>query len=181
MPPYYTASDSTQIWLTWTDATTTTAGTTMNTWNFWTADGTGDTWSFWIDSTVLTTTGYFSGGAVIEPTAEQREQERCRREDARQARERARQLLLDALTAKQRREFEADGCFHVVTKNGTRRYRLAPGSSPQRVRGEDGRRYSYCIHPVHSYPAEDVVLAHKLLLEADEERFLQIANASRLA
>lgn len=93
---------------------------------------------------------------------------------------RARELLVSTLDRKQYREFEREGYFHVHTKDGVRAYRIRPGSPPLRVKGEDGLRWQYCIHPEFGYPSADVALAHKLLLESDEEEFLRIANASPL-
>lgn len=93
--------------------------------------------------------------------------------------EKAMALLRENLTRRQRRELDRRGYFHVHTRHGERVYRLSRGGV-HRIRGEDGQRYSFCIHPADGlWPAGDTTLAIKLLLEADEEQFLAIANASR--
>lgn len=92
----------------------------------------------------------------------------------------ARALLLSVLDEDQQQELEKVGHFHVHTKDGLRSYRLRPGSGPVRVKSEDGFQYSYCIHPPANYPADDTAVAQKLLLETDEESFLEIANGRRL-
>lgn len=167
MPVTFSASATTDvIWSTWTDSTSVSATITWDAWN----------------------TTYTNGNTSYTlPAVSDEQRERMaveaaeRRREADDAKERARALLVECLTASQRREFNKDGWFHVETANGRRRYRLAPGSAPLRVHGEDGSRWSYCIHPDYGYPAEDTVLAQKLLLETDEDAFLRIANASRVA
>jgi hypothetical protein len=169
------------VWENWNDWTVSTGSSvTTNVWTLWAADGTG---TYVVDHVDYT--------PPPPPTAEQlAERERRRAAQAEAARiaseqrklmrENARRLLVEALHESQREELERDGYFHVETRDGTRRYRLSPSSAPMRIHGEDGRRWSYCIHPAFGYPPEDVVLAQKLLLEADEDAFLEIANASAM-
>lgn len=155
-----TAATNATVWVTWAANTTVTTASTVAVWDQWTIQPT----------------------HVRQPSAEEiTERQRVaaeQRQAAAEAAERARAILLENLDDSQRGELESDGHFHVETADGRRRYRLRPGSPPIRVQGEDGRRWSYCIHPLHSYPIDDVTLALKLLLDADEERFLQIANAT---
>lgn len=185
-PTLYASANAT--WLQWTGTTTSTQVSVRDIWDFWnqTQTGTASTiWQAWNSTS--------SGGPVVLPTVPAREvspeeQERLRVRAAErtrmfnEAKARARTLLLDVLDQKQRAEFARHGSFTVETKDGTRLYRLRPNSAPVRIKGEDGSQWSYCIHPEDSrYPAEDVTAALKLLLESDEERFLQIANASRVS
>ena len=178
-PLYPTTSANDTVWVTWSATTNTTAVTATQVWESWTFP--------------QNTTGGAGINISYPPpaplTAEQEDEQRRRAEEARRkqeernreqeaARARARELLLGVLDRKQQRELERDGHFHVETADGRRRYRLRPGRPPIRVHGEDGRRYSYCIHPSGHWPPDDVVVAHKLLLESDEAEFLRIANAT---
>jgi hypothetical protein len=166
-----TSATNTTVWVNWTATTSVTASTT-------------EVWQHWIDYTGASGPLVQSGHHLRQPTPEELEQRQREAEERRiateEARAKARQILLDNLTETQRREFDTDGHFHVETRDGQRRYRLSPGSLPLRVHGEDGRRWSYCIHPRESYPADDVALALKLLLEANEDEFLETANATEL-
>lgn len=113
-----------------------------------------------------------------------------------EARKRARVLLLDYLSADQRRDFETSGHFDVV-KTGSRRslgmfllayprfrvYRLSRErrpvklfTSPKKLAGWRPRS-AFCIHSRGPAPQEDELLSMKLLLEHDEPRFLRIAHA----
>jgi hypothetical protein len=164
------ANDST-TWISWTTtATTATASATVIT----------DPWPYWNATNATTATSqmftpqmvwfaWTSSGQIIaaspyrEPTPEEIETRRRQAETYRlQAEERrkvveaakvkARQLLKEVLDRKQRRELEKDGHFHVQTRDGERVYRLKPGAPPERVKGEDGVRWSYCIHPSLAVP-----------------------------
>jgi hypothetical protein len=99
------------------------------------------------------------------------------------ARKRARKLLLSLLDARQRREFEQHGHFHVHlhTADGVRRYRIRDYKGVERVdeRGRVLRRY--CIHPPTDFPAEDTAVAQLMLLETDEAEFLRVANEEIVA
>lgn len=181
MAPVYeygiTCSNSTTVWQNWAVNDTATAATTNLTTLVW------DAWN-----TTVTTAGTYTPPPLTEEqveanrlAAEQRKREAEKRgKEIAEAAARARALLLGVLAEPQREELERDGFFHVETRDGSRRYRLSPTGQPRRVQGEDGRQWSYCIHPDYGYPADDVVLAQKLLLEADEEAFLRIANARPL-
>lgn len=145
-------------------------------------------WGNWVTETTVSTPIFAPPPPLTEEQLEARRVQREQAEQLRQqrlaereaAQQRARELLLDALEDEQRDELLREGYFHVETRDGTRRYRLSPTGQPRRVFGEDGRQWSYCIHPDMGYPGEDVALAQKLLLEADEEEFLRIANARPL-
>lgn len=188
-----TGSDSTMVWIQWTNTASTTSVTSLQAWGYWnqgtanttyattiTADS---TWSFWVD---YSGTNYAEPAPLTEEQIEARrvaQAEREARDAERRAeqeiiRARARELLESLLDRKQKAELRKDGHFHVHTKDGERTYRLQPGHPPRRVKDEDGRRFSYCIHPLEQFPAEDTTAALKLLIEADEDEFLRIANAT---
>jgi hypothetical protein len=184
MPPYdYTGSSADTVWLTWTVTAATTSATTNLVWDAWTtgATSTGSmtVWQTWCDNT----TGSYPYAPPLteEQIAANAETARVRQQEQEKAKRRARELLVSCLEDDQKEELERDGFFHVETRDGTRRYKLRPGSAPIRVKGEDGRKWSYCIHPDYGFPPEDVVLAQKLLIESDEDEFLRIANASSVA
>lgn len=92
---------------------------------------------------------------------------------------RAKRLLNSCLNVRQRAELRSFGWFRVTV--GERTYRIKSGSSGNvELLGTDGRAVEkYCIHPKEWLPIHDVMLAQKLLLEADEAQFLATANKSR--
>ena len=93
----------------------------------------------------------------------------------------AKKLLERHLTDEQKASWEKYQGFWVTAKSGTR-YWLDGG----RPRGlpQDGPPQSFCINSMDDsgapLPRGDQILAQKLLLETDEERFLKTANAGRL-
>jgi hypothetical protein len=176
-----TAASSTNIWNYWNQPINITAGTSIQI-----------IWDQWIGTDAY---GQISvqGQPLppIHPSAEEVERRRLENErraaeaaeqikKVEEARRKARAILLENISEEQRAELEKEGHFHVETRDGQRRYRLRPGRPPIRVAGEDGHQWSYCIHPRGNFPADDTTLALKLMLEADEDRFLSTANASRV-
>lgn len=169
-----------------------------NVWSVWhtattssTASYTTDVWVNWTTVTPVYSLDAPAQPQVRPPTPEQVRLAQEREAAARIARvarkktqdeavERSYDLLRDLLDEEQREMFDRDGYFHVYTRDGVRKYRLHKDRAPALVESENGGRYSFCIHPTSHYPRGDVIAAHKLLLETDEERFLAIANASRL-
>ena len=98
--------------------------------------------------------------------------------ERRRARRRAKKLLLASLDADQRRELKRKGYFHVSGSKGNL-YRVA-SAFPFNVRlaGYAKRsRVFFCLEAEDpDLPAEDVMLAQKLMLETDEGEFLRLAN-----
>jgi hypothetical protein len=95
-----------------------------------------------------------------------------------QAEAKARDLLLASLTPDQRASLHAVRWFVVEGKSG-RRYRVHDGHVMGNVDVlEEGRvLYRLCGHIGDTdMPLADHLLAQKLMLEADEDAFLQIAN-----
>ena len=97
-----------------------------------------------------------------------------------EADDRATGLLLAHLSPDQRKQYEKDQFFevHVADKKGIRRYRVTHGWAGNvfLVDAQGKKIKKFCIHSTKSVPYADNLLAQKLLLEADEERFLSIAN-----
>jgi hypothetical protein len=96
--------------------------------------------------------------------------------------EKARKLLARLLSQEQRARYETQREFEILTcRNGeVRRYLIKEGHAGNIVRLDaNGTAIErYCIHTDESIPAPDNMVAQKLLLEADEETFLKIANRS---
>lgn len=103
-----------------------------------------------------------------------------------EADKRAAALLLANLTAEQAEDYRRTQSFVVVQPlqfgRPARRYRitfrLAGNVYLLDDEGLDVERY--CIHAQEPIPVADNMLAQKLMLEADEEQFLRVANRTRL-
>jgi hypothetical protein len=61
-----------------------------------------------------------------------------------------------------------------------RRYRIHRQPRPVEVYERGRRTLALCVQPTIYLPPSDRVLMHKLLLDADEARYLRTANVSRL-
>jgi hypothetical protein len=162
-------------------------------WNTWVSTGTTSTsvsdtvWTTWQNGTTYRV-NYIpvqmtpeEQAAHDERMAVQRaewdERERIRKEEEAEAKRKARVLLEEILSDEQRKQLADNAWFEVVTPKGT--YRIRTGWSGNVDRYVDGKLNDrYCIHPSEYVPNEDNMLAQKLLLEADEEAFLRIANRS---
>lgn len=184
MATFYPAYEANGAWQVWTTSSVT--GTVWLNWSNTTATTSPNIWTSWIDATgmpgPMIVTNQFDGCRVRQPTEEElaaRRAEQERQQQVREtARDRARTLLESLLDDMQREQLRKDGFFHVQTRDGEREYRLAPGRPPIRVKGEDGRRLSYCIHPTGGFNAEDVTISQFLMLVSDEDQFLRVANAT---
>jgi hypothetical protein len=89
-------------------------------------------------------------------------------------------LLLEHLDEAQRAEWTEKDSFTVYTAGGDRRWVIRRGLAGN-VYLMEPRMQRFCIHEYHPdgrVPLADNVLAQKLLLEADEQRFLEIANVA---
>lgn len=153
-------------------------------------------WVLW-NQVYVTTTVTVTGNAWGRPEAELSEielqlrrefeaEQRVRAEiDAKAALEakvRARALLAENLSAAQRESLAKARHFIVHSPDGERRYEINQGRAGNvYLLDVEGKRIKrLCIHPTISCPDEDTMLAQKLLLEADEERFLRVANHTDL-
>ncbi len=95
-----------------------------------------------------------------------------------EADKKAEALLLRHLSEEQRKTWRESRYFELIAKGG--RYRLYKGWAGNVARiGADNRETDrYCIHPALMVPEADNLLAQKLMLEMEEERFLKVANRS---
>lgn len=112
--------------------------------------------------------------------AEEREKKRLASEA------RAKELLMLALDHLQRKDLEARGAFRleVLSRDGaTRRYEITRGRAGNvyEIDAKGKRIAKFCAHPAVDCPDQDTMLAQKLMLEADEEAFLAVANRSACA
>lgn len=89
------------------------------------------------------------------------------------AKEKARQLLLRNLDAGQEKSFKKDGEFRVTAKDG-KVYTIKTARSFNVV-AEDGTKY---CGQLRDTPVEDQMLAQKLLLQSDPDKFFKNANVS---
>lgn len=94
------------------------------------------------------------------------------------ANQRAAAMLEAELTEQQRRDLDELGRFFVEV--GQRLYAIKQGRSINILEVDPSDRSrtlaKYCVHPRMFCPDEDTMLAQKLLLEADEQTFLEIAH-----
>lgn len=137
---------------------------------------------------------------VAQETPEQRAERAAKAELARQEREReeakrkvfidtaksrARRLLLSMLNPAQQKQLDEKNHFDLTVhgQDGSQRvYRIEYGYQGNvKLLGPDGQPVRrYCIHADSRLPYEDQMLAQKLLLEANEQDFLRIANMTHL-
>ncbi len=90
-----------------------------------------------------------------------------------EAQQRSRALLESFLDKDQLARFKANGTFDVIVRD--RRY-LITGGNVHRFTKHGVNDARYCIVTGGHVPHCDNMLAQKFLLEADEKRFLRIAN-----
>lgn len=84
--------------------------------------------------------------------------------------------MVACLDDEQRAEFEEHGWF--TARGRERTYRITKGRA-QNVQevDEDGSVVArWCVHPRERVPDYDTMLAQKLMIELDEERFEEVAN-----
>lgn len=178
-----TASTNCDIWGSWADNTTnTTYATTSDTISVW------FTWAG-NEFTLPFNAKYRQPELTAEQIEERRvQQERARvenelrlqeaRERTAKAEERASLLLMMLLNLAQYADWRDRQGFIVIAASG-RRYQIKKGyaGNVYELDKDDRRIASYCGHISSSDgPAIDNMIAQKLMIESDEQRFLQIAN-----
>jgi hypothetical protein len=114
----------------------------------------------------------------------ERERRETRLRKMQTARATARITLLSLLDQPQKEMLTREAAFELRVED--RLYRIRPGSTVQQIEPGSGRVLcSFCIHPYPEkgewIPEDDSAIAQKLLLEADENLFLQIANRRNYA
>lgn len=176
------------VWDAWNNGLT-----TNNAWQYWTATKSGttattcntitaDVWCDWNGQ--LT---YTLQQVPAESDAE-REARLARirqyEENKRDAETRAKALLEESLSEKQREEMEKERYFTVESKDSKRRYRVRTDKGRHgniEELDEQGRAVAtLCCAPQGAIPLGDALLGQKLALEADEEMFRKAANRTAL-
>jgi len=119
-----------------------------------------------------------SRAAVREPDRAQEVRARIAAHDPHAAAARARELLIEHLTAEQRETYQRHGFFVVEGGRSKQKYRIRSGSLIGNVDVLDGDnvRHRLCAHAAHEIPMGDQLLIQKFLLEHDEDHFLRTAN-----
>jgi hypothetical protein len=182
-------------WVFWNSNSIVATGTSISNsvWSYWnigTASGVTSqvtasaVWGNWNQQIIVNSIGQANFQMPLE-TEEQRVAREARAkqyEEETKAKEiRAQQLLLSFLTEEQAETWQKEKRFEVVVKGKI--YRIKKHERVHLLDEKKKPTIAYCIHPSseHGLPAEDVALSQKLLLETDEEAFLRIANATRVA
>jgi len=94
-----------------------------------------------------------------------------------QSERRAANLLRDILTPEQLRQLTWRGYLEVPSPSEPRRVYRVPKAKGYVQVIENGRAtMRLCVQPVECLPDADIVLLHKLMIEANEETYLQKAN-----
>jgi hypothetical protein len=89
----------------------------------------------------------------------------------------AESLLRSSLTPAEYRQLATNSYLDVPSPGHEGRFYRIPRGPGQVLVYEDGRVLErLCVQPTESLPEADVILAHKLLIEADEATYLQTAN-----
>lgn len=91
--------------------------------------------------------------------------------------QRARSLLREVLSEQEHQQLSRTSYLEVPspTKSG-RVYRIPEIAGRVEVYEEGWPVMGLCLQPVRYLPDADIVLMHKLMIEADEEQYLQVAN-----
>jgi len=93
------------------------------------------------------------------------------------AERRATNLLRDILTPEQFRQLLWRGYLEIPSPTEPRRVYRVPRSKGYVQVIENGRAIMrLCLQPVECLPDADIVVLHKLMIEANEETYLQKAN-----
>ena len=107
------------------------------------------------------------------------EARRQQEEERRAAEGRAERLLLALLTPEQRDDYKNKRCFYTQVNGQHFRIDFGTTNNVKRIDPVTKRVIEgLCIHPSfrHGCPTPDVLVAQKLMLETQPERFMQIAN-----
>ena len=95
----------------------------------------------------------------------------------RKAERQADELLRAVLTGEQYCQLIQQGYVDIPSPSDPQRvYRVPQGPGSVQVREEGRLKMRLCLQPLEWVPSADVVVIHKLLIEADEEVYLQTAN-----
>jgi len=164
------------VWTTWVSVNGTTTNLTS------TSASTAPVWKIWNGNLITQAIQYATAPPTPEQIAQREIQRQTREREYAQTKQKqvdadlkADALLHEFLDAMQRDQVVKDSAFIVEAKSG-RRYQVKRNSRVAEL-DEHGKIVAYhCIHPRDYFPAGDVMLAQKLMLDTDESEFLRIAN-----
>jgi hypothetical protein len=90
---------------------------------------------------------------------------------------RAEELQRTVLSQEEYRQLMSRAYVDIKSpRDHTRIYRVPLNPGLVEVIEHGRRTASLCLHPLESVPSADLVVIHKLMIEADEETYLQTAN-----
>jgi hypothetical protein len=90
---------------------------------------------------------------------------------------RADELLRTVLTHEQYSRLKRQGYLDIKSPRHPKRiYRVPRYPGTVRVIEQGRRKASLCLQPKEMVPDADIVVIHKLMIEADEETYLRTAN-----
>jgi len=90
---------------------------------------------------------------------------------------RANELLRSVLTDEQYRQLKRHGYLDIPSPRDPECIYRVPHAPDQVGVIEQGRlKAGLCLQPLEKVPDSDIVVMHKLMIEADEETYLQTAN-----
>ena len=93
-------------------------------------------------------------------------------------RRRTRELLHAVLTCQQYRQLNKQGFVDIPSPSDPERFYRVPQSRGRVEVIEKGKRkVGLCLQPLEWIPDADIVVIHKLMIEADEETYLHTANS----
>ena len=94
-----------------------------------------------------------------------------------QANRRANELLHSVLTSEQYRQLTRNGYLDIPSpRDSGCAYRVPRAQGLVGVIEQGRRKMSLCLQSLEWVPDADMVVMHKLMIEADEETYLQTAN-----
>ena len=94
-----------------------------------------------------------------------------------EANRRANELLRSVLTSEQYRQLTRYGYLDIPSpRDPGCIYRVPRTQGMVGVIERGKRKASLCLQPLEMVPDADIVVIHKLMIEADEETYLQTAN-----
>ena len=94
-----------------------------------------------------------------------------------EANHRANELLRSVLSSVQYEQLVRDGYIDIPSPHDAGCiYRVPREQGLVKVIEHGKRKMSLCIQPLELVPDADMVVMHKLMIEADEETYLQTAN-----
>ena len=94
-----------------------------------------------------------------------------------EANQRANELLRSVLTNEQYDQLTQNGYLDIKSSSDPERiYRVPRAQGLVKVIEQGRHKANLCLQPREAVPDADIVVMHKLMIEADEEAYLQTAN-----